>query len=323
MPASTASNRKTSSGLTLTTPSDREIVMSRVFDAPRRLVFEAYTSPQHVPNWLLGPEGWTMPVCEIDLSAGGKWRFMWRHPDGRELDMHGVYREIAPPDRVVFTESWGSERPETINTVTFSEADGKTTLTITVLCGSKEARDAMVKTGMTHGVSMSFDRLVTVLRRMISGVVVSTHRELVITRVFEAPREMVFKAWTDQDRLRQWWGPKNFTTPVCELDPRPGGAIKIHMRGPDGTIYQMLGFVREIVEPERLVLDSYTPDAEGNPLFKVMNTVTFEERGGKTKLTVHANVTMATPAAAPAMAGMEQGWSETVDRLGSFVESRA
>ncbi len=322
MPASTVSNPKGSSTLTLTTPSDREIAMSRVFDAPAHLVFEAYTSPQHVPHWLLGPEGWTMPVCEIDLRVGGKWRYIWRHPDGRELDMHGVYREIAPPDRVVPTESWGPEWPETINTVTFTETDGKTTLTITTLCASKENRDAMLKTGMAGGVSMSFDRLVTVLRRMISGVVVSTYSELVITRVFDAPREIVFKAWTDQDRLKQWWGPKYFTTPVCELDPRPGGAIKIHMRGPDGTIYPMLGFVREIVEPERLVMDTYVPDAEGNPLFKVTNTVTFEEQGGKTKITVHADVTMATPAAAPSLAGMEQGWSETVDRLGSFLERR-
>jgi len=322
MPASTASNPTRSNALTVTTPSDREIVMTRAFDAPRRMVFEAYTQPEHVSQWLLGPEGWTMPVCEIDLRVGGPWRYVWRHPNGKEMEMHGVYREIAPPERVVWTESWGPEWPETINTVTFTEVDGMTTITITVLCPSKDVRDAMIKTGMASGVSVSFDRLATILRRMINGVIVSTHRELVITRVFDAPRELVFKAWTDQDRLKQWWGPKNFTTPVCEVDPRPGGAVRIHMRGPDGTIYLMLGFLREMVEPERLVLDSYTPDAEGNPLFKVTNTVTFEEHGGKTKLTVHASVTMATPAAAPALAGMEQGWSETVDRLAEYVTSR-
>ncbi|MDR3621988.1 MAG: SRPBCC family protein [Paludisphaera borealis] len=144
---------------TFTTPSDREIVMTRVFDAPRRLVFEAWTNPEHLPRWMLGPGGWTMPVCEIDLRPGGMWRFVWRGVDGAEMEMSGVYKEVTPPDRLVSTESWGGDWPETLKTLTLSEEDGKTTVTSTVLYPSKEARDAALQTGMKEGVNGSFDRL--------------------------------------------------------------------------------------------------------------------------------------------------------------------
>ena len=152
------------SATTFTTPSDREIVMTRVFDAPRRLVFEAWTNPRHLPHWMLGPEGWTMPVCEIDLRPGGAWHFVWRRSDGTEMGMRGVYREVRPPERMVCTESWGGEWPETINTLTLTEKDGKTTMSQTVLYPSKDARDAAMKTGMQDGASISFDRLAEYLR---------------------------------------------------------------------------------------------------------------------------------------------------------------
>jgi uncharacterized protein YndB with AHSA1/START domain len=149
-----------------TMPSDRENAMTRIFDAPRRLVWEAWTSPEHLPHWLLGPPGWTMPVCEIDLRPGGAWHFVWRHSDGREMAMRGIYREITPPERLVTTESWGSDWPETLNTLVLTEENGKTTMTQTVLYPSKEARDAALATGMKDGVSLSFDRLDDHLRML-------------------------------------------------------------------------------------------------------------------------------------------------------------
>ena len=144
---------------TFATPSDREVSITRVIDAPRRLVFEAWTNPTHVPNWMLGPLGWTMPVCEIDLRPGGKWHFVWRRDDGTEMAMTGVYKEIVPPERLVSTESWGGEWPETINTVTLTEKSGRTTIVMTILYPSKEARDAALQTGMKDGVAMTFERL--------------------------------------------------------------------------------------------------------------------------------------------------------------------
>ena len=142
-----------------TTPSDREILGTRVVDAPRELVWEAWTNPGHVPNWLLGPDGWTMPVCEIDLRPGGAWHFVWRRSDGTEMEMRGEYREVEPPERLVHTESWGGDWPETLNTLILSEEDGKTTMAQTVLYPSKEARDAALATGMKDGASVSFERL--------------------------------------------------------------------------------------------------------------------------------------------------------------------
>ena len=152
------------SATTFTTPSDREIQMTRVVDAPRRLVFDAWTKPEHVRQWMLGPDGWSMPVCEIDLRPGGSWHFVWRREDGSEMEMRGVYKEIEPPERIVNTESWGADWPETLNTMVLTEEDGKTTITCTMLYPSKEARDAALQTGMKDGASKSFDRLAAYLR---------------------------------------------------------------------------------------------------------------------------------------------------------------
>src|SRR5260370_28813588 len=143
-------------GLTVTTPTDREIVMTRVFNAPRKLVFDAWTKPELVKRWLLGPPGWTMPVCEIDLCVGGKYRFEWRGQDGTVMGMGGVYREIVIPERIVntqlFDEDWTGG--ETLVTLLFVERDSKTTLTNKVLDASREARRAGLTTGRAQGVEM-------------------------------------------------------------------------------------------------------------------------------------------------------------------------
>jgi uncharacterized protein YndB with AHSA1/START domain len=144
--------------LTVTTPSDREIVMTRSFDAPRSLVFDAYTKPELVKRWLLGPPGWTMPVCEIDLRVGGKYRYVWRSDsDGTEFGMGGVYREVVRPTRIVHTEVFNEG--EALVTEVFSEQAGKTTFAITMLFASREARDGALATGMTDGVALSYDKL--------------------------------------------------------------------------------------------------------------------------------------------------------------------
>jgi uncharacterized protein YndB with AHSA1/START domain len=149
---------------TVTTPSDTEVVLTRVVDAPRSLVFAAHTVPEHVQNWMLGPAGWTMPVCEIDLRPGGTWHFVWRKEDGSEMGMTGEYREIEPPARLVNTECWGEDWPETLNTLVLTEQDGRTTITSTMLFPSRQARDAAVQTGMASGADDSYDRLEAYLR---------------------------------------------------------------------------------------------------------------------------------------------------------------
>jgi uncharacterized protein YndB with AHSA1/START domain len=144
---------------TFTTPSDREVALTRIMDAPRKLVWVASTSPEHVPHWMLGPDGWTMPVCEIDLRPGGKWHFVWRETSGKEMEMRGVYREVIPPERLANTESWGGTWPDTFNTTIFIEMGTQTRIVSTVLWPSKAARDAALATGMKAGWSHSYDRL--------------------------------------------------------------------------------------------------------------------------------------------------------------------
>jgi uncharacterized protein YndB with AHSA1/START domain len=144
---------------TFSTPSDRELAVTRVFAAARAVVFDAWTAPARMQDWMLGPEGWTMPICEVDLRDGGVWRFVWRGADGRELAMQGLYREVSPPGRLVFTETWGGDWPETLNTVVLADADGGTRLTYTVEYVSAGARAAAFSTGLGEGMTQSLDRL--------------------------------------------------------------------------------------------------------------------------------------------------------------------
>ena len=156
---------KNTGTLKLTTRGDREIVMTRIFDAPRSLVFEAFSKPELVRQWLLGPPGWSMPVCEIDFKVGGRYRYVWRHANGQEMGMGGVHREIVVPERIVatekFDESWYPG--EAVGTIVLVEQGGKTALTQTVLYESSEAREAVLKSPMEQGVTAGYDRLAELL----------------------------------------------------------------------------------------------------------------------------------------------------------------
>jgi uncharacterized protein YndB with AHSA1/START domain len=153
---------KNTGSLKVTTPTDREIVMTRVFNAPRQLVYEAFTRPELMKRWF-GPRGWSLVVCEIDLKVGGTFRFVLRGPDGRDLGMRGVYRELAPPERSVHVESFDDFPGESIVTTVLVEHEGKTIFTATVVYPSKEIRDAVIQSGMEHGAAESYDKLAEVL----------------------------------------------------------------------------------------------------------------------------------------------------------------
>jgi uncharacterized protein YndB with AHSA1/START domain len=149
----------------VTTPTDREIAMTRVFDAPRSLVFDALTKPELLRRWFFGPPGWSLAVSEIDLRVGGAYRFVWRGPDGTEMGMGGVYREIVPPERFAGTEKFDVPwyPGEALGTHVLVEQGGKTTLTLTVRYESREARDAVLKTPWEQGVAAGYDRLAELL----------------------------------------------------------------------------------------------------------------------------------------------------------------
>jgi uncharacterized protein YndB with AHSA1/START domain len=157
---------KSAATLQVSTPSDREIAMTREFDAPRQLVYEAFTRPELLKRWLLGPDGWALVVCDLDLRVGGRYRYVWRRDrDGVEMGMGGEYREIVPGERIVSTEVFDDAwyPGQAVGTVTFVERGGRTTLTQTVLYESREARDGVLKSGMETGVATSYDRLEKIL----------------------------------------------------------------------------------------------------------------------------------------------------------------
>jgi uncharacterized protein YndB with AHSA1/START domain len=151
--------------LKVTTPTDREVVLTRVFDAPRHLVFEAFTKPELLKRWF-GPRGWSLVVCEVDLRVGGVFRFVLQGPNGRSMGMSGVYRELAPPERSVHMESFDDYPGASQVTTILTEHEGRTTLTATVLAESKEIRDAVIQSGMEHGAAESYDKLAELLAEL-------------------------------------------------------------------------------------------------------------------------------------------------------------
>lgn len=155
--------------MTLTIASDREVILSRTFQAPRALVFAAMTTPEHLRHWF-GPRGYSLPTCEVDLRVGGSWRYVLRGPDGSEMGMRGTYREIVRPERIVSTEAYDIPglgwTPESVVTTTLVERDGKTTLTSHILYQSIEHRDGHVGSGMEGGAAETFDRLAELLGSM-------------------------------------------------------------------------------------------------------------------------------------------------------------
>jgi len=297
----------------------RSIILVRTFDAPRALVFSAFSSPVHLGQWW-GPNGFTTTTHAFEFRPGGVWRFVMHGPDGRDYQNRITFDEIAAPERLVYHHGGASdvEPVEFSVTVTFADEGGKTRLTWHMLFPSAAERDRVVREyGAEEGLKQTVGRLAEHLARI--ATIAKSVPDLVVTRIYDAPRELLFTLWIDPKHLAEWWGPRGFTNPVCEVDARAGGAIRIHMRAPDGRVYPMTGRFDEIVAPERLVFTSGALADDGKPLFEVRTTVRFEDMGGKTRLTLRATVLMQTDAAAPYLAGMSEGWSQTLDRLAERV----
>jgi len=158
---------KLSDTFKVTTPGELEIVMARDFDAPPDMIFDALTKRELVPRWLTGPDGWIMPVCEIDLRVGGAWRYGWRNEEsGCEFGMHGEYREINRPGRIVHTEFFGEG--ESLVTSSITAKGDTTTLTMTMRFASRAERDAALETGMADGVAVGYDRLDAILASAVA-----------------------------------------------------------------------------------------------------------------------------------------------------------
>lgn len=307
------------------------LVITRVFHAPRELVFKAWTEARHLKHWW-GPKGFNVGVAELDLRPGGICHFSMRSPDGIEMWGKFTYREIVAPERLVYTISFADAEGNTVrapfsatfpleylNVLTFSEQDGKTTLTMqaTPVATSEEERktfESMFKS-MQQGFGGTFDQLDAYL----ANAAAIADREIVLTRVFDAPRELVFKAWTDPVHVPKWWGPNGFTVTTHEIDVREGGVWRFIMHGPDGANYPNKIVYKEIVRPERLVY-AHGGDGEGaSDPFQV--TVTFAEQAGKTHLTMQ--MLFATAAQREHVVGfgaIELGY-QTLGRLADHLAS--
>jgi uncharacterized protein YndB with AHSA1/START domain len=299
------------------TTADREITITRLFDAPRELVWQAMTDPRHLVQWW-GPNGFTTTVHTMELWTGGAWNLTMHGPDGTNYPNHSIFQEIVYPARIVFSHGGGKPGgPEAdfIGTWTFSTVRDQTQVVIHMLFPTAVARDAVVQTyGAIEGGKQTLERLATHLPRMGLDA-----RHLIIERLIDAPPALVFQCWTDPAHLARWWGPAGFTNPVCKADPRVGGAWRIVMCAPDGTEYPCQGVYLEIVPNKRLVLTNIATDAAGKPVLDGLTTVTFADADGKTRMTVDTRATALIPDAIRYLQGMNEGWTQTLDRLDARV----
>lgn len=311
------------------TSSSAEIVASRTFDAPRELVWKMWTDPEHMVKWW-GPNGFSVTTKKADVRPGGEWVFTMHGPDGTDYFNHIIFRELVKPDRIAYSHVSG---PLFDSTVTFSEHGDQTTVDVRMVFESAELRDRVAKEfGAIEGLHQHLGRLGEKLTEELKKM--NRADEFVISRVFNAPRNIVYHAWSDPNELQKWFGPKDASTFYSKGDVKPGGTYHYGMRVPAlGEVWGRWVF-REIVPPERLVWVNSFSDKDGgvtrHPMAptwpaELLTTVTFEDEGGKTRVTVswipidaseeERNTFVA------AKASMQGGWTGTFDRCDEYLSS--
>lgn len=309
--------------------SGGDLVMTRVFDAPRELVFRAWTDPQLAMRWW-GPIPFTSPVCRMDPRVGGKYLLCMRSPDGKDFWSTGVYKEVKPPERLVMTDSFSDEKGnivpashygmkgefplERIVSVTFEDMGGKTKMTIRAQRWAGGEMERMERMGWDS----SFDKLAGALAAEKAYASLKTEfrvepgkQEVVLMRAIDAPASRVFKAYTDPAIIPKWWGPSALTTEVEMLEAREGGRWRIIQKDKKGGTYAFHGVYHE-VSPGRII-DTF--EFEGMPGHVALETVTFEERAGKTLIVARTVFQSVADRDGMAASGMESGVREGMDRL--------
>jgi len=303
--------------------SGREIVATRLFDAPRRLVWRMWTDAEHVAQWW-GPNGFRNTIHEMDVRPGGAWRLVMHGPDGTDYTNKFIYLEVVEPSRLVYDHVTG---PLFRATVTFTDRGEKTEVTVRMEFDSAELRNRVAaEFGAVEGLHQSLGRLADKLAPMPKD------GEFVITRVFDAPRELVFRSWTECNHLKHWWGPKDYVLTRCQIDLRPGGVFLYCLRPPEGADVWGKFVYREVIRPERLVFVNSFSDENGgttrHPLSDTWplewdNVITFAESDRKTTLTLRA---------VPSGSEIEidtfdrsrhllaQGYGGTFDQLDAYLE---
>jgi uncharacterized protein YndB with AHSA1/START domain len=305
----------------------REVALTRVVNAPRDLVYQAFTDANMLAKWF-GPHGFQNNVT-TDLRVGGKFRIEMIGPDGVKYPMFGNYREVVPNEKIVFTsdlsdhsDEWKAmirqnlsgpatedEMLNSIAEITFEDAaPNATKVTVRSRFASSAVLDSYVKTGMNEGWSQSFERL----DALVTDI---DKRQIATTRSLNAPRELVWKVWTEPEHIAQWWGPKGFTNTIEKMDVREGGEWLFYMNGPDGTDYRNEITYEEVVPLERL---SYSH----GPSPKFNATVTFLELNGKTQLTMRMVFpTIEERNMTVEKYGALEGQKQTFNRLEQYIKA--
>ncbi len=318
------------------TTAHPDVVVTRIYHAPRDLVWQAWTDPKHLKEWW-GPHFFGVGAVGVDLRSGGKLSIEMIGPDDMTPQMEAMFKEIVPPERLSFLTSIlpderGVPQFETLTTVTLEEAAGKTTVTVRnqILRLVGDAIGAAA--GMEQGWSEQLERLGGHLGSL--ALALPADRPVtIITRIFAAPRELIWKAMTDAKHMQQWWGPRAMTNILCEIDARPGGTWRVHQRvdaeqslggSPKGAVFKFHGEIREAIPPEKIV---QTFGMEG--MFEdqtMVETMTLTDLGnGKTLLKVVSQFEGLPDDAAFAArkgfvdSGMSYGANETYQRLEEYL----
>ncbi len=309
--------------------TDREVVISRLLNAPRELVFKAWTDQRHIGQWW-GPNGFTTTTSEMNVAPGGVWRFVMHGPDGTDFPNKIIFGAVVAPELLTYEHDDDGKNaiPKFTVRVTFEDKEGKTLLTMRTLFQSAAARDHVVKEyGAIEGGRQTLERLDERLSKMPAG------KNLVITKVVDAPKELVYKAWSEAERLAKWWGPKGMALKVLHLDFRPGGYFHYSMDANGFEMYGRFDYL-EINAPDSIVFTNGFADADANIIrspfpmvwpYKILNTLTLTETDGKTTINLSGY-----PIDAPdeecrtfedMQESMQQGFAGTFEQLVSYLAS--
>ena len=323
--------------------SDREIAITRVIPAPRQLVFAAFTDRAHISNWW-GPEGFSTTTREMDVRPGGQWLFTMHGADGTDYPNRVVYREVTKPSRLVYDHSGEGHKDDHSFqvTVTFDEREGKTFVTFRLLAATVAQRENLVKFGAVEGGHQTLERFEQHITELIAGGDGASQPNtqsdadnpvFEITRVFDAPRHLVWRAHSEAGHLQHWWGPKGCKLDVAKLEFRPGGMFHYAMRYSTGAEMWGRFFYREIVPQRRIVwLNSFAnagggiaraPFSPDCPL-EMLNIATFTEHDGKTTLAQSASPFGGNEAErkffADLFPSLKQGFGGTYDQLDEYLK---
>jgi uncharacterized protein YndB with AHSA1/START domain len=289
----------------------RVMVAKRFFAAPRALVFRLWTDPAHLEKWW-GPHGFTTETETFEFRPGGIWRHTMIGPDGTRYANEARFVAIEAPSRIVYDQV----APPFRSTITFTEREGGTEVKVRMAFPSAaERRRVTEEYGAEQGLAQTLERL--------GEVLTNATVEVAFDRVFPVSRATMFRLWTEPGHLQQWWGPRGFTNPECQFEPRPGGAIFILMRAPDGTEHPMGGEVLSISQSSRLVFAARALAQDGTTLLEAHTEVEFEDHPNGCLVRLQARGVARDPVAIAMLTGMREGWSLSLDRLESHASTAA